>query len=71
MNADDICDDEYAQAKSMRACSGSCNQGRHPCKTPQACELPESDCVERDVTEAIVIAAIVFVVCAAIASVVF
>ncbi len=27
----------------MRACCGSCNQGRLPCPTPQACELPDGD----------------------------
>lgn len=26
-----------------RACAGACHQGRHPCSTPQACQLPDDD----------------------------
>jgi hypothetical protein len=24
-----------------RSCAGACHQGRHPCSTPQACEVPD------------------------------
>ena len=24
-----------------RACAGACHQVRHPCSTPQACEVPD------------------------------
>lgn len=26
-----------------RSCAGACHQGRHPCSTPQACQLPDDD----------------------------
>jgi hypothetical protein len=27
-------------------CSGGCESGRQPCKTPQACEIPEPEALE-------------------------
>lgn len=27
----------------MRSCMKECEQGRKPCPTPQACEMPEAD----------------------------
>lgn len=33
----------------VKYCRGdSCQQGRMPCQTPQACELPEDEEIERD-----------------------
>lgn len=33
--------DESTQIIRHYACSGSCNQGRNACPTPEACEVPD------------------------------
>ena len=33
--------DEQTQIIRHYACSGSCNQGRNACPTPEACEVPD------------------------------
>ena len=35
--------DESTQIIRHYACSGSCNQGRNACPTPEACEVSEDD----------------------------
>jgi hypothetical protein len=45
------------------ACSGDCSQGRQPCKTPQACHVPEEQGhhITRDERHSRVAAGVAFV----------